>query len=371
MFPKSYDEARARFLASSESLKRRYPRAEMRSFNVPSAKDPNLFVDEIYIPGKKALLMLTSGVHGLEASLGSAAQLEFMSETIHLALEKGAGVYIVHCLNPYGWKYARRVTEENINLNRNFGTTPETFRTPNEGYLRLAPEIERNEKARHDLLHPFKTLKFLATRLFKKEFTSRTLTQAIAQGQFTNPRGLEYGGREQTPQARNLTERFKQVQNGYDEIIHIDFHTGLGKRNRLHLLTGFDQEKCVHPETFKRLFRAKDEAHLYKFNSGDEDGFYRTVGDINMMTAECAPGKKVVALTFEFGTLGTGLIANGRALSRLWLENRGTQNGFASKKDEQKIKAKFRDLFEPQDPAWQKNALDITHTVLRQVVERL
>jgi hypothetical protein len=373
LFPKTYDDARAQFLSSAKKIQAAHPRAEIRSFHVPSQTDQNLYVDEIYIPSKtpQSLLILTSGVHGLEASLGSAAQLQFMQTQLNFALSKGIGVWIVHCLNPYGWKYARRVTEENINLNRNFGTTPESFRTPNDGYLRLAPHIENKSKARSHLLHPLATMAFLIARVFKKEFSSRTLTQAIAQGQFTNPQGLEYGGTAPTPQAKHFRERFEVIENPYSEIMHADFHTGLGKRNRLHLLTGFDVERCVNPTTFKRLFKVEDETHLYEFNSGDEVGFYRTIGDINTLVADCAPTKKVVALTFEFGTLGTGLLANARSLSRLWLENRGTQNGFETSEHEIKIRAKFRELFEPQDPKWQANALAISEQVLKQVVDRL
>jgi hypothetical protein len=375
MFPKTYDEARARFLDCANGLKARFPQAEVLSFNLPSAKDPNLFVDELYIPSAnpnpQTLLVLTSGVHGLEASLGSAAQLRFMNDQLQTALDKGVGVWIVHCLNPFGWKYGRRSTEENVDLNRNFGTAPETFRTPNEGYVKLAPSFEQNQKARADRLHPLKALAFLGSHVLGKDFDSRSLTQAITQGQFTHPKGLQYGGTGPTPQAKRFRERFERIAAPYREIVHLDFHTGLGRKNRLHLLTGIDVEACIHRPTFKRLFHTEKETHLYEFNSGDEKGFYQTVGDINTMVANCAAGKNVVALTFEFGTLGTGLVNSGRALSRLWLENLGTQNGFESAEDERKIRAKFRDLFEPQDPAWQANALAITREVLNRIVDRL
>ena len=198
------------------------------------------------------------------------------------------------------------------------------------------------------------------------------MSQAISQGQFTNPKGLEFGGTEPTPQARYFRERFEQLEPRFDEIVMVDLHTGLGKRGRLHLLTGFDVATCVHPQTFARLFQPENEAHLYEFNSGDERGFYQTIGDINTMIAElAAPHKKVVALTFEFGTLGASLLAKADSLSRLWLENQGTHYGFKSPLHEHKIRQKFKELFEPEDVAWQKNALATTREVFSRLVERL
>jgi hypothetical protein len=278
---------------------------------------------------------------------------------------------IVHCLNPYGFKYGRRNTEENINLNRNFGTTVETFLTPNSGYLKLAPHFEKKKKATGGALHKFSTLAFLLKRLFTKEFETRTLSQAISQGQFTNPKGLEFGGTEPTPQARYFRERFENLERPFEEIIMVDLHTGLGNRGRLHVLTGFDVKTCIHEQTFARLFQPEKEQHLYEFNSGDEKGFYQTIGDINTMIAELASQKKVVALTFEFGTLGNGPLAKADSLSRMWLENQGTHYGFSSPRAEKVIRQKFKELFEPHDHSWQKGALATTREVFARLVRRL
>jgi len=369
-FPKNYEDARAQFLAQAQAIADRHPGAETRSFNVPSAKDPNLYVDELFVPSiasPVSLLVLTSGVHGLEAGLGSAVQLQFMREFLPQAAAKGVAVWIVHCLNPYGYKFGRRTTEENINLNRNFGTN---FTVPNPGYLKLAPHFERKKKA-SGFLHPLKTLSFLTKLLVSGDFNERTLSQAISQGQFTNPQGLEYGGTKPTPQAHYFRERFEEIEKPFEEIVLLDLHTGLGHRNRLHLLTGINVEQCVHKPTFERLFQPEKEVALYEFNSGDEKGFYQTIGDINTMVAEAAPLKKVVALTLEFGTLGNNVFAKADSLSRLWLENQGHFNGYASQSERQKIRQRFKELFNPQERAWQLNALSITRKVLGNTLERI
>jgi predicted deacylase len=374
LFPKNYETARADFLREAAVIRNRAPEADLQSFQVPSAMDQDLFVDDLFVPASgsaTSLLVLTSGVHGLEASLGSAVQIQFMREFLSPLIAKGTAVWIVHCLNPYGFKHGRRTTEANINLNRNFGTAPETFRTPNEGYKKLSSHFEKNKRARGGPLHKFATLSFLLKRLFTKEFDAQSLSQAISQGQFTNPRGLEYGGSEPTPQADYFRRRFETIAHPFAEIVLIDLHTGLGLEKRLHLLTGFDVAKCVHPETFQRLFRPYEESELYEFNSGDEKGFYQTIGDINTMVAELAPEKRVVALTFEFGTLGNGLLSKADSLSRLWLENQGAHYGFATKAHERSIRQKFKDLFEPQDPAWQQNALRITRDIFTRLVQRM
>ena len=47
------------------------------------------------------------------------------------------GVLMIHGLNPFGFKYRRRVTEKNVDLNRNCVMGDKMFEIDNKGYGQL------------------------------------------------------------------------------------------------------------------------------------------------------------------------------------------------------------------------------------------
>jgi hypothetical protein len=68
------------------------------------------------------LLLVTSACHGIEGHCGSGVQVFALHDTEwrEKARAAGVGVLYVHALNPHGFSYGRRVTHENVDLNRNF-----------------------------------------------------------------------------------------------------------------------------------------------------------------------------------------------------------------------------------------------------------
>ena len=118
----SYLECRAAFREKAAKLKSQFDSVETFPVEVKSNTDKDLTIDVCYVPatGKKTrLLILTSGIHGIEGYVGSAVQQMVMEEFIKPELLSGTGVLFVHAMNPYGFKYSRRVTENNVDLNRN------------------------------------------------------------------------------------------------------------------------------------------------------------------------------------------------------------------------------------------------------------
>jgi hypothetical protein len=85
--------------------------------------EDGLYIDKIYIPAKEKmtnLVLLTTGVHGVEGYIG-AAMLEVFFQEIYPQLDKtNTGVMVIANVNPYGMKYYRRYNENNVDLNRNF-----------------------------------------------------------------------------------------------------------------------------------------------------------------------------------------------------------------------------------------------------------
>lgn len=74
------------------------------------------------------LIVLSSGLHGVEGYLGSAVQCAILEEELEgWTPPDRLAVVMIHALNPYGFAFHRRVNENNVDLNRNFLLDGERF----------------------------------------------------------------------------------------------------------------------------------------------------------------------------------------------------------------------------------------------------
>ena len=80
-----------------------------------------LAIDSAYVgkPRAARLLVLSSGIHGVEGYFGSAVQLAWLDALAHRAPTVETGVLLIHAINPYGFAWRRRWNENNVDLNRN------------------------------------------------------------------------------------------------------------------------------------------------------------------------------------------------------------------------------------------------------------
>ena len=120
-FSETYSEACSRFLEAAEAAG-----AEIQSHENPFAVGPDggaLHLDTAWFGPRDAgtVLLNTCGTHGAEGFAGSAAQLAWMSTCGPLDLPRGVAALFVHAVNPYGFAWGLRGTENNVDLNRNFG----------------------------------------------------------------------------------------------------------------------------------------------------------------------------------------------------------------------------------------------------------
>ncbi|MGY3361743.1 hypothetical protein ACVWZK_008406 [Bradyrhizobium sp. GM0.4] len=68
----------------------------------------------------RSVAILISATHGVEGYCGSAAQLDWVAERGYDRLKSDEAMLLIHALNPYGFAWDRRVTQEGCDLNRNF-----------------------------------------------------------------------------------------------------------------------------------------------------------------------------------------------------------------------------------------------------------
>jgi hypothetical protein len=126
----------------------------------------------------------------------------------------------VHALNPYGFSWWRRVTQENVDLNRNF----HDFSAPlpaNAGYDELAALLVPPA-------WPPSAEVDAAIERFIAERGERAFQTAVSAGQYDHPEGLFYGGRNPTWSHVTLRHVLRDEAGHCRRLGWIDVHTGLG-----------------------------------------------------------------------------------------------------------------------------------------------
>jgi hypothetical protein len=169
-----------------------------------------------------AVLVMVSATHGVEGFCGSGAQVDWLQRGEASRLPSGVAVLMIHAVNPFGFAWLRRVTEDNVDLNRNWidFTQP---RPSNSAYLALSEAIcpaEWTDEARS-----------AADRVltaFAAEHGFPSLQQAITGGQYSHPTGLFYGGEAATWSRRTQSDILRQYLSEAGKVVVIDYHTGLG-----------------------------------------------------------------------------------------------------------------------------------------------
>jgi hypothetical protein len=220
-FSSSYEMARRTFLDAAAAAM--LPaRAHLHSLK---GRDGEALAIDVVVDGDpqgQSLLLLSSGCHGVEGFAGSAVQVFALEDETLRAQARAAGVTLVHlhALNPHGFSFLRRTTEDNVDLNRNFHDFEQALPV-NEAYRRV-----------HPLLVPARwpppPENEAALMAMMQAGGVRALQAVVARGQHEHPDGLFYGGLQ--PCWSNLTLRkvLRQVGAGAKRLGWIDLHTGLG-----------------------------------------------------------------------------------------------------------------------------------------------
>lgn len=332
-------------------------------FKVPSMNDPDLTVDTLLI-GKasdKNLLVIISGVHGPETFAASAIQHFFLAEKAEDFFKKKISILLVHALNPYGFKYGRRVTESNVDLNRNFFIPDKEFKSfedVNPSFKALNDYLEPKSKAGGQLFSFLNIAKGLGSELIFGKMGRSGINNAVAGGQYEFPHAVFYGGKKFEPQSEWIRDLLRQVFVGRERIVVLDLHTGLGDRGVLHLITGETESDLAQILGSKFMSFTKDREDI-RLTTASTPGFYKTQGDLLQYTQNLKrPEQKFVGLTLEYGTMGSGLLAQIRSLNRIIMENQGFHWGYESPRIEKEIRANFKDLFYPQEELWKGQVID-------------
>ena len=220
-FSAAYVEARTRFLDAALAAG-----AELASHAHPEAGPSGepLSTDVAWFGARDAqrVLVTISGTHGVEGYCGSGAQLDWLLRREHEHVPEGTAVLMIHAINPYGFAWNRRVTHENVDLNRNWidfdGPLPH-----NLAYDELADAVTPREW--HAEAQARSTRRILD---YARQHGPAAMQQAVSGGQYRHPEGIFYGGNAPTWSRRTQAEIFRTMLGQATHVAIIDYHTGLG-----------------------------------------------------------------------------------------------------------------------------------------------
>ena len=223
-WPSDYFAARERFVALARAAGARLERRPVRAVG-PGGEALSVDVAALGAPEPERLVVLTSGVHGVEGFLGARVQHRALERLAHDGLPDRVGVALVHAVNPWGFAHLRRVDEDNVDVNRNF---PDPSAPPPEPHPRYA-ELDAVINPRGAPRAGDEARFWLdAARLIARDRGIASLAGAIARGQNAFPRGLFFGGTAVGESCALLQDVLRGLAAGAGRVTHLDVHSGLG-----------------------------------------------------------------------------------------------------------------------------------------------
>jgi hypothetical protein len=282
------------------------------------------------------VLIVTSGLHGVEGFFGSAIQVALLEDVLRRdSVPSGVSIVLVHALNPFGFSSIRRFDDENIDLNRNFLLSGEAFEGCPRRFAELDGLLNPSRPPRRFDLFPIRAA-LASARIGKEE-----VGQAVAGGQFDYPLGLFFGGKGPSQTQTLLREHLPRWVGGAERVMHIDFHTGLGRWAEYKLLL---VKAMVHRR-----------AQLAQVFGADKLGGppHHARGDwITWCCKEVLPDRDYVGLGAEFGTYRVIPV-----LAALRAENQAHHWGKPQSPSTIRAKARLKEVFAPDDPAWRSSTV--------------
>ena len=343
-FYDSYEEIRTRLQELTGELG-----VEISSYAVD--ENDGLYIDSFYLPSTKEktnLVVLTTGVHGMEGYIGATMLDVFFQEVYPTLDTANTGVLVVANVNPYGMKYFRRYNENNVDLNRNFILDWDNFDlSSNKEYPKVDTFLGPTGKIGNGLWHEVGFYLSLAKTAITEG--ADTVSDALLTGQYEYPQGVYYGGNGDEASTVYLKDVFSQcLDSAYENIVHIDIHSGYGPRYNMVIFNSVYETMSE-----KESQEAFGYDHVIAY---DSESFYATTGDTTDFFYRLAEQKQAQAelysTCFEFGTIGDEFFDTILSLKYTIDENRNHWYPTDNKLTEQIIHENYMELYYPTETAW-------------------
>ncbi|MDJ0959004.1 MAG: DUF2817 domain-containing protein [Arenicellales bacterium] len=346
-FSENYEQARDRFVQCAQSLN-----ANLDSYQL-SAKGPRgitLTTDFAWIgtDTPKKILLVQSGVHGVEGFAGAAIQCQLLKE--NPVIPSNTALVLVHVLNPFGMAWLRRVNESNVDLNRNCLPGDKAYLGMAAGYEELNQLINPASPPGHDAF----VLKALV-RILRSGV--KPIKQAVAQGQYEYPSGLFYGGTELEEGPKRFQQWIAEHIPPRAKVWVLDLHTGLGSFGEYQLFLNLPIDGNIEEELRQVLGEALVKDKIKK-------GGYKITGGISNLYNQVLDSPGPTYLTIEFGTYSPL-----RVLHALREENRC--HFYTEGEIQHPCKKKLKKIFCPDSETWRKRTVSQGVSLVNKMVKVL
>ena len=334
-FSPTYSEARTKFLRACGDLGLA---VERHVHPGRGREDEELAADVVRLGPEDAdrVLFSMSATHGVEGFCGSAVQTGALRSGLYDTRPDDMAVVLIHAINPYGFSWLRRVTRENVDLNRNHLDHGRSY-PANPGYEELKDALcpgEWNDESR------------AATRALLGAYAARhgamALRRAISAGQYSHPEGLFFGGNAPTWSARTLTAIASRHAASARHVALVDYHTGLGPYGHGELIS-----EHAHDEA--GLARLASWLGADRVTSTDDGSSVSAplTGVNSLCVAAAAPHATLTAVTPDFGTSPIEEVFESLRAD-CWLHNHGALDSAKGRA----IKSEIRRCFYPDAEDW-------------------
>ena len=352
-FSKSYAEARQKFLKVAQAAGLT---VDSNIHPLKGRDGEELAMDVVLdgAPDAKQLLIISSACHGVEGYCGSGVQIHALQNTDWREACKASGVSVlyIHALNPHGFSHVRRVTHENVDINRNF----QDFSKPlpeNAPYKEVQPLLLPE-------VWPPDNANLTAVQKYIAERGMDALQAAVSKGQHDFPDGLFFGGK--APTWSNLTVRqvLKKYGQKCQKLAWIDLHTGLGPN-------GLGERIFAYADDAAAYARAKSwwGQGITSIYDGSSTSAFLT-GLMWMSAYQECPQAEYTGIAMEYGTQPQLQVMNALRGDH-WLH----LHPEAPEPQRQKIKQDLMDAFYTDTDAWRTQIVDQAMDAMHQAVTGL
>jgi len=304
----------------------------------------------------KRAVVVSSGLHGVEAYLGSAIQCAMLEDVLGgWTPEDGTSLIFLHALNPYGFAWTRRVNENNVDLNRNFLLAGEAFSGSPPKYEDLNPLLNPPTP-------PGTMPVFMVKALYNiLRHGMPALKNAVAGGQYDFPDGLFFGGDGPQQTQTILSENLPTWVGGAERVIHVDFHTGLGASGTYKLLIDHPWDSPMVAE-LAGAFGA-DVVEPWEPSRGVS---YAIRGGLGTWCKALLPDTNYDVAVAEFGTHHVL-----KVIEALHRENCAHHWAQPDEKTTLNAKENLREIFAPRSAVWRNTVVPKGIRIVQQAIDAL
>ena len=349
--PLTYAESRARFRYAAKA---NGVEVEAHPIDAPGPDGERLTIDVARLGDPEGdadrVLLVLSGVHGVEGFAPSALQAELLERWCRPP--DGIAVGVVHAVNPWGMAWWRRQNESNVDLNRNWHRddgVPFDNAAYDELHPLACPDV--------DELPEVSTMLAAAQSLVAEKGLA-WVRDGITVGQYRHADGLHFGG-DRTEQSNRILEQVVPalVRNA-TKVLTLDLHTGHGSRGTFTALC--DQPPDSDQATFLATFCDRVEP-----TTGNPDATTALkAGQIANGFRALFPNATCFATSLEIGT-ADDLTQLAATYQEQWVYRRGNRDDPAHRA----AVWAYRCCFTPDEADWEDAALEGGRRHLDRAVE--